>query len=319
MDRSSDETTVGFVARTRQMLALVPSPPRAWLIATLIAALLSTLEVKLEGGVTSLTFRVTAITAVLIALIWLPVIVSVYALVGGSVKTPVGETSSPGLLEVAKLLPEDARRPALASFAAAAEVAANTATGPERERALIVGHEVEKELITLPPPASVERRLNELSEQYEYFRRTLPSGGERNLKLSALTREARSLVSQGVVKDEVIRHWVKDFARTSDGKRVIGLALIRALRHPQTSLEVFYEVALDGIANPRSPFEQYQALRIMENMVTYRVLGGEQRRRLTDALKHQRGGGTGAIITPDDPSRWDLSGNLLRTLGSVSP
>jgi hypothetical protein len=320
MDGSPDGTA-GFGTRMRHILALVPPPPRAWIVFLLIATMLSTLEVRFGAGLESLTFRVTAITATLIGLVWLPVIVKVYALVGGSVKTPVGEASSPGLLELVKLLPEDAQRPALASFAATADVAATTVTGPQRERALTVSREIEKELSTLPRPSSIEnvkQRLVDLAEQYEFLRRTLPSGGERMLKLSAVVREAGSLVDQGAVTHELMTGWMEDFANAGDGQRLIGLALIRGLRDPRTFPAVSYELTLGAIKHPRSPFEQYQALRIAEVMVRHRALNDEERGRLAEALKYQRSTQDGAIIAPDDPSRWDLSGSILSQLESMA-
>jgi hypothetical protein len=39
----------------------------------------------------SLTFHVTTITALFFALIWLPALLRVFALLGGGIKTPFGE------------------------------------------------------------------------------------------------------------------------------------------------------------------------------------------------------------------------------------
>jgi hypothetical protein len=200
---------------------------------------------------------VTAITATLIALTWLPVVVKVYTLVGGSVKTPVGEVTSRGLQDLANDLPPDARRAALATWTATADLAAETATGGEREEAVAVRQELKRQLTALRlPPEQAQGRLEVLAMQYDCLRQTVPSGPERTLRMSALVAEARTIVRQGVVGQPVIEEWLEGFKQEPDeGKRVIGLALIQEAPAPGR----FFDAALNALSHSRTAFEQYQA------------------------------------------------------------
>jgi hypothetical protein len=87
-----------------QLLAQVMNVRRGWAALVLLAAILSAVSLTFKGGALEATVQVTAITAVLIGLVWLPAIVRVIALAGGGVKTPAGEATSGGLLDLLRSL-----------------------------------------------------------------------------------------------------------------------------------------------------------------------------------------------------------------------
>jgi hypothetical protein len=80
--------------------------PRAWLLAVVAAAaVLSDFEVTRDAqGHLAVGFRVTATTMALVALVWLPALLGVFAVAGGGLKTPAGEATPGGLLDVLKAL-----------------------------------------------------------------------------------------------------------------------------------------------------------------------------------------------------------------------
>jgi hypothetical protein len=305
----SDPATEAMFYRLRRLLKMVPPPPVVWVIAVGFAALVSAVEVRADGETMSATFRVTAITVTLIALTWLPVVVKVYTLVGGTFKTPAGEASSPGLIDVFDDLPPDARRAALASATASTELVMTTATGPKLDNATAVHRELQQQWTTLPPPEAPSDRLTRLTKQYEDLRRTLRPGSGRTLKMSALVAEARSIVRQGGIDQAAIERWLEGFKQATEGKRVIGLALIQESHEPAR----FYSAALDAVEDSRSAFEQYHALRALERMVA--DLNQDQRAQLAAALEDQRSGGERKYITPDS-DRWPLSSRLLAAIRS---
>ena len=82
-----------------RLLSSLLNLPRPWLAVAIAMILLSTVEVTLtSSGEMTVAFRVTGITALLFALIWLPILLRIIALLGGGVKTSAGEASTPGLL-----------------------------------------------------------------------------------------------------------------------------------------------------------------------------------------------------------------------------
>jgi hypothetical protein len=91
-------------------------------------------------------------------------------------------------------------------------------------------------------------------------------------------------------------------AHGSDEQRVTALGMMQArpeLREIRAVLPV--------IEDPRSPFEQYHALRLADEMVN--DLGTVERRLLAQAVKDQQGLGIRR-----DASRWHLCKQILRGL-----
>ncbi|HEV2727698.1 MAG TPA: hypothetical protein VGV34_05345, partial [Solirubrobacterales bacterium] len=120
----------GIVEVARQFLELTSRRSPLWVAAIVLLVIASTIDVtrNFEGDV-SIHFRVTTVTALIIALTWLPALVHAISLTGGSVKTPAGEASATGFLQLLRLVTPDTRREVLKSMAAgldSAELAAGS-------------------------------------------------------------------------------------------------------------------------------------------------------------------------------------------------
>src|SRR5262245_23209674 len=103
---------------------LLPLPP-FWLAGVGLAAVLSLFQVtQTADGHMVFVMQVSTITAVFVALAWLPALLKVFALAGFDVKTAVGEASTNGLGDLLPLLDPGSRRAALPPMIAALEVSA---------------------------------------------------------------------------------------------------------------------------------------------------------------------------------------------------
>ncbi|TMB99750.1 MAG: hypothetical protein E6J42_02390 [Chloroflexi bacterium] len=295
-----------------RLLGDLTPPRRGWWTATLITAgLLSTFELT-HGGDGSFTysFRLTPITALLIALLWLPTLIRVGALGGGSVKTPAGEATLAGIpLELLRELDVDTQRealPALIAVADAAEAKADSAAAPALRQ---VREDLQDQLAALTPDAKAARRqLAEYAHQYDEIRKTKPAGSVRTWEMTLLIGAARALGPQArYTPDELARI----FASGSEGERIVGLATIQANHDPAT-----FHLALEALDHSRSAFEQYHALEAIDEMLESLIPA--QRRDLEATLIRQRSGAPKTWINRDDRSRWDLSTTIMRRLTELS-
>jgi formylglycine-generating enzyme required for sulfatase activity len=96
------------------------------------------------------------------------------------------------------------------------------------------------------------------------------------------------------------------FRRDTDGGRIVGLAL--AAKNPQRQ---HVDLALSGIANSRSAFEQYHALQLAQKLLP--SLHPSAAAQLRQAIDLQ----IGKTILGSDPSRWMLARKLLEDLQTI--
>src|SRR3954447_16169316 len=122
---SPREPDTPAIQRMRAVLAVAMEVSRPWTIAMIVAAALSAAHINVTAdGDVSGDARLTALTAVFVGLIWLPPLLRVIGLAGGAIKTPAGEATTPGLLDVLKSLDANTKRERLPSVVA-------TLTSPE--------------------------------------------------------------------------------------------------------------------------------------------------------------------------------------------
>lgn len=147
------------------------------------------------------------------------------------------------------------------------------------------------------------RALECLAAQYEEVRAKLKAGSDR-------TRIMNELVGRvAVFAEEVDLQTIPQelFARDRDGLRLIALALIEPSPAP-----AHLDLALASIRKPRSPFEQYHALVIVESL--FPSLDQERREAAAQAIQGQ----IGKTITESDPSRWNIARDLLQVARASS-
>jgi hypothetical protein len=250
-----------------------------------------------------IAFRLTGITAVFAALAWLPAIIRIIALAGGGFKTPAGEATTSGLLDLLRSLDPGIQRQALPSVIAALDVAEPTVPAVEKARVREIRQDLEGQLASLPSGANVWESFKRLAQEYEDLRHKMPSGPERTFKMARIVTEARALARQSKLEPMNLTDL---YTSKKEGDRIVIIAAIQAFPKP-----LYLDVVIDAIGHSQSAFEQYQALRAAEAMLPF--LSEEQNQRLVDVLQDQRSGRPGKYIVPGS-DRWSVSDRILATL-----
>lgn len=147
-----------------------------------------------------------------------------------------------------------------------------------------------------------EQEFTLLGDEYESIRNRMPPGNSRTQQMSLLVGRVQILSGDrdtGAVAEKL-------FSRGTDGSRVVGLALAR--KDPQKQ---HIEIALAGIAESRSAFEQFNALMLAQDLCP--LLHPTAAFRLRSAIQGQ----LGSTITAADRSRWLLADRLLKLLSGT--
>jgi formylglycine-generating enzyme required for sulfatase activity/cellulose biosynthesis protein BcsQ len=145
--------------------------------------------------------------------------------------------------------------------------------------------------------------LQLLASEYERIRRVMKPGDARTYLMNSLVSRTQQLAGRlqsGTLADQLFR-------QNTDGSRVIGLSLAR--NEPQRS---HVEMALEGISNSRSPFEQYHALILVPYLLL--SLDPTARDQIKSAIQTQMN----KTITPSDQSRWLQAEEILRKIAAAA-
>lgn len=282
--------------------------PLRWVVLLTIAALLSTIRLEHAAHQFVWSFQVTTITAVLLALAWLPALLSVIALTGGNIKTSAGEASTGGLLGFFQGLPKEQREASLSALAAVAGTVEATGPTAQRPQARQIREEAEDAIAsTAGDKEIVERRLTELAGSYESTRKSMPPGPTRTRAMTEIVATARAYAKGASVVPQ------RFFRTDDDGSRLIGLAIVQAVPDRQALPNV-----LDAITNPRSAFEQFNALRAADALLP--LLNTAELDQLRTAITSQIVDRETATqhITPNDPSRYGYAHDLIRQIAHLS-
>jgi hypothetical protein len=144
--------------------------------------------------------------------------------------------------------------------------------------------------------------LESLALEYEEIRKTLKSGPER-------TRIMTELVSRVAVFSEqadLSKLPRELFAIGRDGTRLVALALLQ----PTPQIDAI-DLATEVIRNPRSPFEQFNALVIVDAL--FEELDLAEKASARAAIESQ----IPSYIKASDSSRWSIAQSLLLRTESV--
>lgn len=280
--------------QVNRLLGSLLNLPRPWLAVAIAMIVLSTVEVTFNSsGELTVAFRVTAITALLFALIWLPILLRIIALLGGGVKTGAGEASTPGLLT---LLPK---------LIATLDTMETDLKDSDKTVVQSLRLEAEEELAALSPDADQAHRwLGRCAREYEEVRRVMPAGQERTFRMQEIAAKVRSLIRKAPLSFQQVRAL---FHQERDGNRMVALVMLAYLGYPEC-----FDLALEAISRPHSAFEQYSALRAAQAMMPN--LPSEHRQQLKTALLDQRSEGPEQYLHPENRDRYIISSELLTQL-----
>jgi hypothetical protein len=143
--------------------------------------------------------------------------------------------------------------------------------------------------------------LESVADAYEQMRTRLAPGPARTIEMERLVARAR-LEAQKLDLDQAETRDL--FFEGGEGDRVRALGLMQG----DASIRDF-DVALEGVRDSESAFEQYHALRLGRQMIP--ELDAHQRHELASAIEEQRA--PSAYIQPGS-DRWYLSGQILSDL-----
>ena len=280
-------------SQLRKLTQFVLQLDIAWLAVIILGAILSTIELSRDAeGAYSFTIRVSTVTVILIALVWLPAVVRLMVLAGGGVKTPAIEATSPGLMK--QLAESSAELQQL-------ELQLPTAQRHAVER---IRKQQERELASLSESEEQARQwLMDLAREYEQVRLTMPSSPERTSRMGTLVAQIRAFATRARYTPQEI---VRLFETDEVGKRIVAIGTLQAIPYPEC-----FDIVLQAIKFPKSAHEQYHALRAAEAMLP--KLNADQERQLAEALRDQRSKGTDKYITPES-DRWAVSERILEEL-----
>lgn len=229
-----------------------------WTGLIMTAALMSTFEVAYTRDGTLVNYHVTATTALLIALMWLPNMIRTVSIIGGGLKAAGVELTMTGLGAFLDQLPPEVRNETLPKLIAGGDTAA--ATAPARERAGIQDsvRTMVSSLAGASPTQDPHAALFELANGYENIRASQPASSQRTVAMSETVARMRAagekLANPGAVIEKL-------FQNNTDGSRIAMLALIRNDPDPR-----YLDMVLRVVSDARSPFEQFQALKALEEM-----------------------------------------------------
>ncbi|SCL35225.1 hypothetical protein GA0070624_5202 [Micromonospora rhizosphaerae] len=139
-----------------------------------------------------------------------------------------------------------------------------------------------------------------VAANYRSVRNSMRAGPDRTRAMEAVVTQARRLATTHSFEPDQVRHWLRE---GTDEERITALAMMQA----EPALRDF-DAMLSAIADSRSAFEQYHALRLAVEMID--GLEEVQRIRLAQTVRDARG-----IRFRQGTDRWQLSEKILHRLG----
>lgn len=279
----------------QDLIKKVARVPVLWVIAMLVASVLTAVHVdRAANGDITVIFDVGNATLVALALIWLPMLLKVFALAGGSLKAGGVEANIPGVLSESDAIDLGVKA---RQVAGARDEAERTAAAVELEDSVA--------RVTLPILGSTEALpdsvLAHLARTYERLRREMPAGAART---SAMTR----IVSEASFRASTAPQEARSKALTllhspAQGDRLVGLALVQEAGGGAALDEV-----LRLIAGSSTAFEMFHALLALQELSP--ALDSAQRDQAISILESELGDPRSVGIEQDP----GLSYLLLRTL-----
>ncbi|NEO82658.1 MAG: hypothetical protein F6J87_00070 [Spirulina sp. SIO3F2] len=279
--------------------------PPAWFRTVLVLAILSIFDLTWtsQAGL-SIQMQVSNTTVLILAFMWLPAVLQLFALVGGAIRAPGAEFSSPGLEQLLQAVMPEAQDEVMGAVKVVLEDVKETASPQHRQELQQVERQLDEQYEDLTP-VEARQALQHLARRYQALQDG-PRGVRRNFLMETVAAAMQSLVPPAKISDVEIQNYLQS---SEHGDRLIGLACVmdqQGIGH--------FEPVLNAIAHSGSAFEQLHALRIMERMLP--TLPTEHRDCLRQVLNQQRDYDEqqGQWIRPDS-DRWLVSEKLLAAIG----
>ena len=247
--------------------------PRRWVALMIGAAILTSVTVsRTAEGKTGLEISVGTLAITSLALIWLPALLRILFLTGGSLKAGGVEASAAGLFTREDLMDFLVRAKAVTrrpEGEAPGEVAlAELDAAVDR-----LAHNVFDSTHSLSSNA-----LKSLALEYERLRRDTTPGPQRTSAMTRIVNEARVRGASSVTRAASLAGQL--LRSRSQGERIVGLALAQEAPSPQSFREI-----LELVQNSATAFEMFHALLALQEVAAF--LGEDQRQQAFRALVHE--------------------------------
>jgi hypothetical protein len=286
---------------TRDVLREVMHVPRGWVIAMTALAIVSSLKIgRPAGGGVAIDVEVGTVAVAALALIWLPCVVHLLALTGGTLKAGGVEASAGGLLNAEELVQRlTSIRTRTEQLRQDTPAAAGVADSVEDEVNRIAAEFLPAGEMLTDPVLAV------LAREYERVRSSIDPGTERTIEMNRIVNEARV---RARAAPDAARALVPRLLRSpSQGDRIVGLALAQ-----EASTLAAFEDILRLIAQSATAFEMYHALLALDELVP--LLSSDQRAQAKDTLLRETRDprGVGVMRDPYIPAEIE---HLLQRFG----
>lgn len=283
---------------TEALVGRLAKPPIAWTAAMLVASVLAALDIRRSSeGTYAMGFHPSTPSLIALALIWLPLLLRVFALVGGSLKAAGMEASVPGVLSQTEAIEISvkARQVATAGDDIERKAAAQELEETVNRLAVATGRD-----------ATVDDAvLSQLGRDYERLRLELPPGSRRTSAMTRIVNEARARAALAPRTAEAAARSLLQSRRPGD--RIVGLALTQETGDPNAFAEVLRMVSASA-----SAFEMFHALLALQEMSF--GLTESQKLEAVEALQSERADPREVGINQDP----GLPSLLARTIGVLS-
>jgi hypothetical protein len=148
--------------------------------------------------------------------------------------------------------------------------------------------------------------MGPIAAEYEQVRASSPHGRERTEKMGELVQQAQQMAKLGFVDPKAIEQL---FDSGQDGNRIMALGLMRG--EPRLAST---NIVVKAIRQPRSSFEQWQALRVSRDMVKKGDVPPGDLDAIRDAIAVAEA--NGSLGNASDTSRVRLAGQILQEMGA---
>lgn len=143
----------------------------------------------------------------------------------------------------------------------------------------ILAHQILQELqeayLARIPLRDAREEMLSLAERYNNVRVHLPASKDRTREMASIAERMRVLAPFASFSEQEVRSFLQS---TNGGERLLGLSIVSS-----TQQVAFFDDVLPLVDNPQSNYEQYQALRSLEQLLPF--LNNIQKKKLQETLK----------------------------------
>lgn len=230
--------------------------PRVWVSVLVVLTVLSAVRVDVGGG-WQVRVGATSVTALLLAVLWVPTVVRLLGLRGGTVTAGGLSLSLEAFRRIGTPDPGHREHAAGARAAGARSAGARARGDADVEAGSGADAEVEGGAGDV---TALGQRLDALAGDFEALHDRIGPSFERTAAMEGVLAEARLLAGRARA---LLDPRLATFDAAGDGERAVTVALVQGTASPLPPAVA--GVLGRNLAHPRSPFEEYHLLRTLRD------------------------------------------------------